>query len=99
MSGYAINKETGGWVTVDSKADVPEGFVFCKKEPRQCSDRNDDIDRKRKLAFADPITGSDRYLAEAMSERAAGNEGAALAAEAALIARKEEIRKEFPWLS
>ncbi|MFL6873878.1 hypothetical protein ACJ6YJ_03625 [Pseudomonas marginalis] len=99
MKGFAVNKETGGWVPVENKKDVPEGFVFSEVQPGQCSERNEDIDRKRRLAYADPVTGSDRYLAEAMSERAAGNEDAALAAEAALTARKEEIRKELPWLN
>lgn len=99
MNGFAVNKETGGWVPVDSKDDVPEGFVFSKTQPEQCSDRNVDIERKRLLAYADPITGSDRYLKEAASERAAGNEEAAVAAESKHLQRKEEIRKELPWLS
>lgn len=99
MTGFAVSKETGGWVPVGSKDDVPEGFVFSKVQPVQCSDRNEDIERKRLLAYADPVTGSDRYLKEAASERAAGDEAAAVAAEVKHLARKDEIRKELPWLS
>ncbi|OIN44500.1 hypothetical protein [Pseudomonas costantinii] len=99
MKGFAVSKETGGWVPVDSEDDVPEGFVFSKAQPDKCSDRNEDIERKRKLAYADPVTGSDRYLAEAMSKRVSGDEDAAKAAEAAHVVRKEQIRKELPWLT
>jgi len=99
ISGWAVSKETGGWVPVDCKKDVPLGFTWSATQPVACTDRNVDIERKWLLAYPDPLTGSDRYLKEAASERAAGDEAAAVAAELKHLARKEEIRKEFPWLS
>lgn len=51
----------------------------------------------RLQAYADPLTGSDRYLAEAASERIAGDEQAALAAEQKHLSRRAEIAAQYPW--
>lgn len=56
-----------------------------------------DIDRARLIAYADPITGSDRFKLEADAERLSGNEDAAKIAEANLLARREQIKQENPW--
>lgn len=57
----------------------------------------DDVEVARLIAYADPVSGSDRYKAEAYAERIAGNDLAADAADAKMIERREEIRKENPW--
>lgn len=56
-----------------------------------------DIDRARLIAYADPITGSDRFKLEADAERLSGNEEAAKAAEQKWLARRAEIAAELPW--
>lgn len=55
------------------------------------------VERMRLIAYADPVTGSDRFKAEADAERLAGNEEAALEAERNLLARREQIKAENPW--
>lgn len=51
----------------------------------------------RLIAYAHPITGCDRFKAEADAERLAGNEEAALLAEQKLLERREQIKAENPW--
>lgn len=57
----------------------------------------EDIERLRLLAYANPVTGSDRFKAEADAERLSGNEEAAAIAEQKLLARREEIKSQYPW--
>ncbi len=57
----------------------------------------DDVARARRLAYADPDTGSDRFFAEATRLRAAGDNAGAQAAEASGEARYEAIRADLPW--
>lgn len=56
-----------------------------------------DIERARLIAYADPITGSDRFKLEADAERLSGNEEAAKAAEQKWLARRAEIAAQLPW--
>lgn len=58
---------------------------------------DEDIDRLRRVAYADPLTGSDRFLTEAAAERLDGNEAAAKVAEQKCITRRAQIAKELPW--
>lgn len=55
------------------------------------------IEELRKVAYADPQTGSDRHFAEASRLEAEGDTEGAEAARAAGLARYEEIRTEHPW--
>lgn len=55
------------------------------------------IEAQRLRAYADPLTGSDRYFAEAQREGLLGNAEAAEAAKALGLARFAEIQGEFPW--
>lgn len=55
------------------------------------------IDAQRARAYSDPAYGSDRFLAEAASERLRGNEDKAAAAEQNHLARRAEIAEQFPW--
>lgn len=55
------------------------------------------IEAQRLRAYADPLTGSDRYFAEAQRESLLGNTEAAEAAKALGMARFAEIQAENPW--
>lgn len=55
------------------------------------------IEAARLVAYADPLTGSDRYFAEAQRESLLGNAEAADAAKALGMARFVAIQAEFPW--
>jgi hypothetical protein len=55
------------------------------------------IEAQRLRAYADPITGSDRYFAEAQRESLLGNVEAAEAATSLGMARFAEIQAEYPW--
>ncbi|MDH0098246.1 phage tail protein [Pseudomonas sp. GD04158] len=57
----------------------------------------EDIESARLRAYADPITGSDRYFAEAQRESLLGNAVAAEAAKVRGQARFAEIQAEHPW--
>lgn len=54
------------------------------------------VEALRLAAYADPVTGSDRYFAEAARMNAMGEAGAD-AVIAAGVARYEEIQAEYPW--
>ena len=58
-----------------------------------------EIEAARLRAYADPITGSDRYFAEAQRENLMGNTEAADAAKALGLARFAEIQAANPWPS
>ena len=55
------------------------------------------IEAARLRAYADPLTGSDRYFAEAQRESLTGNAEASEAAKALGMARFAEIQAENPW--
>lgn len=55
------------------------------------------IERARLRAYADPITGSDRYFAEAQRESILGNLGKAESARLLGLARYAEIQAALPW--
>lgn len=55
------------------------------------------IEAQRRRAYADPLTGSDRYFAEAQRESLLGNAEAAEAAKALGLARFAEIQADNPW--
>ncbi|TRO41718.1 hypothetical protein EQ832_01505 [Pseudomonas sp. ALS1131] len=55
------------------------------------------VEAARLRAYADPITGSDRYFAEAQRESLLDNTDAAEAAKAIGLARFAEIQAAHPW--
>jgi hypothetical protein len=55
------------------------------------------VERRRLIAYSDPLTGSDRYFAESIRCEAAGKGSAADVAKRAGQARYEEIQKQNPW--
>jgi hypothetical protein len=57
----------------------------------------EEVEAARLRAYAHPVTGSDRYIAEAYAERASGNEEAAQKIDAEMTRRREEIKLQYPW--
>ena len=55
------------------------------------------ISASRRIAYAHPVTGSDRFLIEAAADRLEGNEEGAKKAEANCVARRAEIATALPW--
>lgn len=55
-----------------------------------------EVECARLRAYADPLTGSDRYFAEAMRMQAMGEEGWEAVCNAGVI-RYQEIQEQFPW--
>ena len=59
----------------------------------------EDTSRRRLAAYADPVSGSDRFFAEANRLEAQGMQADAAAARAAGVTRYEEIKAKHPWPS
>lgn len=58
----------------------------------------EEVERMRLVAYADPITGSDRFFAEAARLQAMGGTTDEIeAARAAGAARYAEIQGQYPW--
>lgn len=55
------------------------------------------INSLRLKAYSDPLTGSDRYFAEATRLEAAGDTEGADVARASGLVRYDEIRDQYPW--
>lgn len=55
------------------------------------------IENQRLIAYADPITGSDRYLSESARLEALGDSVGATEAREKAVERYYEIQKEFPY--
>jgi len=71
MTGYAV-KADGSFRAVDDESWCEVDETYQKDQP-QITPPPIDVERMRRLAYADPDTGSDRYFAEAMSAMAAGS--------------------------
>lgn len=75
-----------------------DGQSFAAPAPLPAPTRAE-VEAARLRAYADPLTGSDRYFAEAQRETLLGNTEAAEAAKALGLARFAEIQAEYPWPS
>lgn len=73
------------------------GLPILLDPPAPAAITREQIEAQRLRAYADPLTGSDRYFAEAQRETLLGNAEAAEAAKALGLARFAEIQAEFPW--
>lgn len=95
---YVQRNEEGRIVSVFSVAQPGMAEEWVEgAEIGQIPKTREQVNIDRLIAYADPITGCDRFKAEASAERLAGNEEAALAAEEKLLARREQIKAENPW--
>lgn len=86
-------KQFGPAELVPMSADEVEAHISQSPAPLT----RDQIEAMRLGAYADPITGSDRFLTEAAAERLNGNEEKAKEAEAKCLSRRAEIAAEHPW--
>lgn len=87
------------WVACSSEVKIGwlyDGQAFAAPEPPPAPTRAE-VEAARLRAYADPLTGSDRYFAEAQRESLLGNAEAAEAAKALGLARFAEIQAEYPW--
>lgn len=57
----------------------------------------EEIENLRCVAYADPISGSDRYFAEALRLEVMGDQSGAETARALGVARYQEIKEQYPW--
>lgn len=97
MTGYAV-KADGSFRAVEDKTWCAKDETYQKDQP-QITHPLVDVERLRRLAYADPDTGSDRYFAEAMSAIAAGGlmdspEVKDLFAQG--LAAKRRIKEQYP---
>jgi hypothetical protein len=97
--GYAIKQGTAEFRAVQDKTWCLDGEVFSDSPP-QIPVAISDVEIQRLIAYADPVTGSDRYLSEAASLVAAGiswgdDEVRTLQAKAVEV--KAEIQKKYPY--
>lgn len=76
---------------------MSESEVDAHLNPPPVPPSREQIEELRLRAYAEPLTGSDRYFAEAQRETLLGNAEAAEAAKALGMARFAEIQAEFPW--
>lgn len=74
-----------------------DGLPILIDPPPALPATREEVEAQRLRAYADPITGSDRYFAEAQRETLLGNAEAADAAKALGMARFAEIQAEYPW--
>lgn len=88
LAGQAVGQEI-----------VPDvnGRPVLQSPPPPPPPNREQVEAARLRAYADSITGSDRYFAEAQRESLLGNAEAAEAAKALGLARFAEIQADNPW--
>lgn len=102
---YAVRNDKQGWRAVSGPDDVSADEWYSVDTPPDPAPvevgiqvkTREQVEADRLYAYANPVTGSDRFIAEAMAERLAGNIAKAEAADAALLVRREEIAAQNPW--
>lgn len=73
------------------------GYPFLA-EPDPYVYTHQDVESQRLRAYADPLTGSDRFFSEAVRLQAMGAESSEIDSVKALgAARYEEIQAQYPW--
>ncbi|MCH4901275.1 MULTISPECIES: hypothetical protein [unclassified Pseudomonas] len=88
-----ITQELDGIWKLDD-AGVISKHALPERQPAEYT--SEEIESLRLRAYADPITGSDRFFAEAQRMEAMGETGWE-AIRAAGVLRFNEIQQEFPW--
>lgn len=77
---------------------MSDSEVFDHLNPAPPPPTREQIEASRLRAYADPLTGSDRYFAEAQRMQVM-NEPGWEPVRAAGVTRFEEIQEQFPWVS
>lgn len=89
-----------GWVVMQGERPSPEHVAQADGTwviPTPPPPTREQIEAQRLRAYADPLTGSDRFFAEEQRETLMGNTAAADAAKRLGMARFAEIQAEHPW--
>lgn len=96
---YAVRNDRLGFRAVNGPDDCGADEFFSIEAPELVMPppSRDEIEVARLRAYADPLTGSDRYFAEAQREGLLGNAEAAESAKALGMARFAEIQAEYLW--
>lgn len=94
-----LSHPTYGWIpyTLGPDETVPNDEVVADADPIPVEVLRADVEQQRLSAYANPLTGSDRYFAEAARLEAIGDTEGAEVARTAGLARYDEIRAEHPW--
>lgn len=92
---YETQEERNEFGAPDLVAMTPEE-IEAHLNPPVAPPTREQVKALRLAAYADPVTGSDRYFAEAARMKAMGEAGAD-AVIAAGVARHEEIKAAYPW--
>jgi len=97
--GFAIKKDMSSFRGADDESWCEVDEFYSENQP-EIKPQEPSTDTLRLIAFADPVHGSDRYLAEAASLIAGGSTPASAEVKA-LYAKslevKEAIRAMFPY--
>lgn len=85
-----------GWVQMQGER--PEGDYVASETGEWIlkTASREDIEQLRLRAYADPVTGSDRFFNEAVRMQAMGETGWEAVRQRG-IARFEEIQQQYPW--
>lgn len=98
---YAIRNDLQGWRAIADRGDVGPDEHFSDEHPGPVAARplsRDQIEAQRLTAYADPVTGSDRYFSEVVRLNSMGGTPAEIAvARTAGESRYAEIQAEYPW--
>lgn len=100
MTGFAVKNDHSGWRAIDDVSDInhDEYFSVNPVAPVEPKKSRDEIELMRLTAYADPVTGSDRYFSEASRLTAMGGSSADISAAMALgVSRAAEIAAMYPW--
>lgn len=94
---YAVRNDGQGFRSVESKKDCTSD-EYWSAEPIFIGVTRQDVERQRLSAYADPLTGSDRYFSEANRLEAMGQSIESIeAARKAGADRYTEIQAQHPW--
>lgn len=97
---YAVRKDGLGWRAVTGPDDVTKDEMYSPDLPvsKVTGLTHEQVQHLRLLAYSDPITGSDKFFAEATRVRAmGGTEDDIRLILKAGADRFSEIQEQYPW--
>lgn len=96
--GYAIRNDLKGWRAVASLDEIGADEHFSETPVEILPEplTSEQVKQLRLKAYADPVTGSDRYFAEAARMQAMSEEGWEIV-RAAGVNRFQEIQEQYQW--
>lgn len=95
---YAVRNDLRGARAISSKEELlPGEHIRDSLEGLDPVKSREEVEVDRLRAYADPLTGSDRYLIEHQVKTLAGDLDGAATAKESLIKRRAEIAAENPY--